>query len=1390
MTQAEAFQKKISPAEVRNIVNEVENLIAQRLAKQLKDVAAINNQTKPKQIQADEQVAQPPVEESVPSDQTTPQEGAPESIATPITPTSATMPEAHSEPPHEGLDKSEKVGNAEGSEQAVENFKSQLEAFTVLEKKLRQINEQQMAKGNPSSVELSTFQLELFQATYAVMELGENPSPEQIAALTTEFEVLKELADRAEETLGVSGAVPQAVEKTVDDKSAAPAAETVSLKPDDQVKQAANSKIAKFYESIDKLRQNHMLLNGLVTSAARMFTSVMGFKLITELVGLGGRAVAEKKKGEKNYIRKALENSSTDLGKYLYGGINIFGKEIGPADTKSRRAKLQQTIGEIFELKWDEGDTTEAGRWAAREKMSAKMKEVQELIKGATYLSDVERQAYRDKLARTYNAYRKKQQDSSEALREQVRGETETYIHNKALGYAVKRDALNFGLMASGAGFLSLAGYVGFSAAQRIAQGTREYMHKLREAPGTPERAAAKKTGAPFNLWKFGGYIAKDLTWNVASETVNSLLLRGKRAKLTWVENTDDKGEKVGKYEYRRRSAVKIHDRQTGKFKLHIDKTALKKNAPEFIAALGTVFSAVGTAALAKAFASDKIGENIGHLIEQIPKQYEQRGLWGMFEENFVNRASSIIQNYGYAITHPVEYVSKMWDSLTSFGAKKTSQSDSSNLEIEREFIRKEHPEVIKGTARNPVELPSEIKQQVQQEIQQGKLNPSVVESFLHSRAINQDKSFTLEDIHKFSELTKVEAGGSYWSTFMKQFHADPKAFGYEGDLTNQAAIDAYGKRLVVDYAFREGLVIKNADGSLTDMRIKNPNAHVVWKFTSDKGLQRVEFEPDKASDKLETYWHTDEPKPAPAAESLEPKQSSAEAAIVPPHVAVQPAGEIESAATTGTKIEVPSNYVEVNLASQFRGAKSLDHNLHVFAGDLSGNDGAGDGLIDHLQFRDDKGQLVMEIELGKESQKGLAELMPAIYEKTQALDRNISAVAELLPRSSKSLTVPEQIEIARLAVRDEFLLQDQDLSGDYGERFAKLDELIAGRRDFLADKDFVSYLRKEYMDLERDDMENLFVQGRTLKQAGFKQVDYNLVADYVSKERPIEFVSKNGRVVFQHYESNGEPNISPLTGKQIEVPAQGEKSFDRVTIDRYENAADVISLAHTKIYNSLHELASEEIVRRVLDMPCSEVTDTQLAEMLPPGLRHKANDLYGYLVREIGNGDETQLDKQGTKTVGEVLSERAAARANLLTPKEEVAPASAVESVKGQSAEAVVNEVKAEVAQAQQAGAGGVAGIREQAAAVFAEQDTAIDVYAKLHDANIPVEKKLELLKTLKLTDGGRPYMFKGNTEGIGLKDGKYYYYHNGQITPLVDMLKSNLAAMQAEAERLKSEK
>ncbi|MFH1192697.1 MAG: hypothetical protein V1656_00015 [Candidatus Jorgensenbacteria bacterium] len=286
--------------------------------------------------------------------------------------------------------------------------------------------------------------------------------------------------------------------------------------------------------------------------------------------------------------------SLIDLGLAMAGKGDIAEYRRGKGEVKEKRTALQGTVDSFFK-EYRKGEAPA---------FSARVKELDDRIKGEKYLPDDERKAFRSQLAHTIWEYRHKEEKVDTERNTKVGRATELYLQNKVSGFRLGADALNTVFTLGGMPVLRGAGYALMALAERA--------QKAKLAFAKQELAGTAKGGRT-------GFIVKDMTVNATVETARSLAFRGKK-----------EGSK------------------------HIIR--------DFMEALGTVTRGFGLAGTAfSEIAASGVSGGIEKSIAAFEASVSERGVLGgalaQMGSNFGGNAERMLDVY----LHPVDTFEKSW---------------------------------------------------------------------------------------------------------------------------------------------------------------------------------------------------------------------------------------------------------------------------------------------------------------------------------------------------------------------------------------------------------------------------------------------------------------------------------------------------------------------------------------------------------------------------------------------------------------------------------------------------------------------------------------------------------------------------------------------------------
>ncbi|MBI5465808.1 MAG: hypothetical protein HY974_00795 [Candidatus Kerfeldbacteria bacterium] len=489
-----------------------------------------------------------------------------------------------------------------------------------------------------------------------------------------------------------------------------------------------------------------------------------------------------------------------------------------------------------------------------------------------------------------------------------------------------------------------------------------------------------------------------------------------------------------------------------------------------------------------------------------------------------------------------------------------------------------------------------------------------------------------------------VAKGGSYWSTFLKQYHADPKTFGFEGDLNNAKAVNAYGNRIMAEYAAQEhgdqGALVKvNKDGSITDIHIKSPGAKVWWHFNKQTGaLEMSQEEMGQAKGKIRTYEHT-------SPDGRHGVKSSAVTGVGPEHIVPAEAKAINTADLAGKsgggkvgayewlQPEAGQSYKIAVIApeAQIAGAAAwANKDLAMIAYDDDGN-----GTVDRIALHDlskESGAAFAEYPVsGKHSAADNAASIAAAHKEFVTVDHNIQAVREALPASARSLPPSQQVELMRTAGLD----PAKDIAGQNLAGLKHLGEVVGSDTRLLADSEFRSFLAGHHQELLPGKAQALYSDGLFYRQAGFKSIDYDYLRKFSSGDRHWSSFTDThtGKTIFRAGKV-----MSPFTGQALGFEVKPGSSFNQQTFDEGWQQINRSSSLQQQDYLTIKNKTgiSQETLSKVFQLQARDLTPLKVGGIVNSRLGLSdggANNLWENYLKPLAGQNGT---------VGEALAARA----------------------------------------------------------------------------------------------------------------------------------------------------
>lgn len=311
--------------------------------------------------------------------------------------------------------------------------------------------------------------------------------------------------------------------------------------------------------------------------------------------------------------------------------------------------------------------------------------------------------------------------------------------------------------------------------------------------------------------------------------------------------------------------------------------------------------------------------------------------------------------------------------------------------------------------------------------------------------------------------------GGSYWSTFQEQYHANPEYFGYH--KTSGLTVDEYGRRLVVDYAKSHGLVQLDAKGNVvSDVRLKGPDAKLLWHMKNGQ-LDLSQEQASQPVGQVETYIHHEPPETTKL-----------------PSAAIEPAHEPSSAETADVAWAqtIKADHLVEVAPGQAPYGFVYSTDVHLYAVDPH-----ADGLTDAYRMYDDQHEVVTAYT--KLPNEDAEQFLTRVAVDHQKIVNEVNEVGKALGGQAKSWTGADKLIASR-----EFGLHYEPSGELSPSSKGLLREAIEKMGDqatkYLRDQDFASYVREHLSTLSPNKVGEMYSEGAVLQEHGWHSVDYNFL--------------------------------------------------------------------------------------------------------------------------------------------------------------------------------------------------------------------------------------------------------------------------------------------------------
>jgi|GEM_PF-3678701 len=911
----------------------------------------------------------------------------------------------------------------------------------------------------------------------------------------------------------------------------------------------------------------------------------------------------------------------TDLGLVLAKKGDIYEHFKGKKAVKVERVALQDSVENLFK-QYNSGEASSSERFInAVKELDKKIGTSKKGEVGTDkYLNPDERKVLRSQLARTIWEYRKKEQALDGERNTKVARAAELYYQNKVSGYRLAGDALNTAFTFGGLPVLKGAGYGLMAMTERWHKSGIDFQRAELLRASKEVTIGTKATDQPVQLAekKLGPkkrflYSLKDIALSATWETARGMVYLGKKAGS----------------EHRFR---------------------------DFAEAWGSAVRFFGlTGGALSELSSHGVTESIDKALDNISANG-----FGQLGSNFMANAERMIQMY----SHPLDTASQSWEGVKAQTGRMSDflhGRSPAAATIEQPVVAKDDASKVPAADKNNIPPADSSKSDSQQ--------PSVGDKSGASTGVESLKGPAWSEAN-----VTVDKGGSYWSTFLKQYHADPKAFGFEGDLGSAKAVNAYGNRIMAEYAAQghgdQGALVRtNADKSVTDIHIKNPGAKIWWHFNKQTGaLEMTQEQVGQPKGKIQTYEHTSPDghhEVKSSGEGIAHEQSTTRSLGVNSNeVFAKGGGKAGDYGLHPIEAGKPAQFAGILPQDKIPGAK-VWHNADVA---MIAYDDDGNGTIDRVGFHDfskESGAIFDQyIVSGKHSVTDNAATIAAAHKQFVTLDNNIATARAALPELARGLSPSQQIELMRLAGLD----PAKDIAGQNlaGSGFKHLGEVVGSDTRLLADSEFRGFLKNHHQELVPGKAQALYNDGQFYRQAGFKSIDYSYLSKFGSGDRQWSSTTDThtGTTVFK----SGKV-VSPFTGQALGFEVKPGSSFNQQTFDEgWQQINQRSSLQQQEFLKMGSKTGiSAEDLAKVCKLQAFDLTSGKVVGILGSriGLSDGgANNLWNNYLQGVAG-------KNGT--VGEVLAARVGVSQSPIAtelPKSEVERPTSTEAPKRQPGE------------------------------------------------------------------------------------------------------------------------
>jgi len=331
---------------------------------------------------------------------------------------------------------------------------------------------------------------------------------------------------------------------------------------------------------------------------------------------------------------------------------------------------------------------------------------------------------------------------------------------------------------------------------------------------------------------------------------------------------------------------------------------------------------------------------------------------------------------------------------------------------------------------------------------------------------------------HWTPENITVGKGGSYWSTFMKQYQANPEYFGYEPK--SGLSVEQYGNKFAVENFKTLGIMDTQGNEVVSEFRIKSPDAQIKWSM-ADGALHKEELQPGGLE--METYkheYHT----PAPSGDEVSGLGVSVEAeSVVDPSTWDKEGGWTRVMYGEFGAEQRPLQFKEI-AAEDFPKDFKPNDDLSLYALDQDADD-----KVNTYDILDEK--KTTAIPITRDNAESSTDFKARAIEKYHRLTAEANELARTVG-AVKDLSSGDRLRIINGLDLD---FKDGVLSAESKTLVTEVVNKLGDEASkYLQDQNLGAFIKAHITEIEPAKVGKLYEQGVGLRGAGVKYIDYEVV--------------------------------------------------------------------------------------------------------------------------------------------------------------------------------------------------------------------------------------------------------------------------------------------------------